>query len=102
MSVFDLQNVADNAVGSQALHKVEASEAELFRSFAAVPFEEVLVKIQLESLAQLVSAVAVWYDFNDAAEQVLVPCPVAYAVIWTDIEVQVALLEDFLEELYDL
>ena len=66
MTILDLQDVADYTVGSQAADKVIARFLEFSRCFITVAFQEVLVEVDLESFAELISAVWVRYTLDYA------------------------------------
>ena len=51
MTILDLQDVANDTVGSQAADKVIARFLELPRGFIAVALQEVLVEVDLEGFA---------------------------------------------------
>ena len=102
VAVFDLQNVAHYAVGCQASREVESGLLELRRSLASISFQEVLVKINLESFAKLIAAVRVRDHLNQATKHSIFTSAITDALVRNYVQVEIAFLEDFLEELYNL
>ena len=102
VSVFDLQDVADDAVGGQTFREVQPSLLELGWGLVAVPFQEVLVEIDLESFTKLISTVWVRYAFNEPTQELVTSRAIADALVRYDIEVKIALFENLLEKLDDL
>ena len=102
MSIFDLQDVADDAIGSQTFGEVQASLLELRWSLIAIPFQEVLVKVDFESFTELVSTVWVRYAFNEPTQELITSRTIADALVWYDIQVEITLFENLLEQLDDL
>jgi len=87
MSVLDLQDVADDAVGSETLGEIESCLLELLGRLAAISLQEVLVKVDLVSFAELVATVGVWYALDDSAEESLISRAIADALVGNQIEV---------------
>jgi len=87
MAVLDLKDVAHDRVGRETLNEVEASHLELSCVLVSELLKEVLVEINLERLAELVSAVGVRHALDDAAEGLVIASTVAYALVGRNKEV---------------
>jgi len=57
MSIFYLQNIADYAVGSQALYEIKPCCHERFAGFISILFQEIFVKVDFKCFTKLISAI---------------------------------------------
>ena len=99
VAIFDLQDVADDAVCGETLREVQTRLLEPLTCFTPVPLQEVLVQVDFEGFPELVSAVRVGDALDDAAEELLCTRAVADTLVRDYVEVQITLLEDLLEKL---
>lgn len=96
VTILDLQDVRDDSVCSQRIDEVESCSLEFIGALRPIPLQEVLVQIQLKSLAQLVTRLRVGHDFDDSAQQ-LFESSVRDAPVREHKQVKLALLKDLLE-----
>lgn len=68
VSVLNLQDKRDDSVGSKGPYEVVAGKFKLCGGLGTVSLEEILMKIDFKSFAELVTRVRVWDYFNDAAK----------------------------------
>ena len=98
MSVFDLKDETDDTVSRETLDEIQASLHESLAWLVPVLFQEVVVKIDLKGLTDLVSTVCVGDHLNDPSQKLVITSSVADAFVRSNIKIQVTLLEDLLEQ----
>ena len=99
MSILDLEDIADNTVCCQTFDKVESGLHESTATLIAVLFQEIVVKVYLERLSNLISTVRVGNYLNYSSKQLVFSSSIANAFVWGHKEIKVTLFEDFLEKL---
>lgn len=100
--VLDLQDETHDAVCRQTPDEIKSCLLKGFARFVAILLQKVVVEIDLKCLANLVSAVRVWNNFNNSSEELLSTCSVADAFVWRNEEIKITLFEDLLEQLDEL
>ena len=69
VSIFNLQDVADNAVSRQTFDEIQTSGFVFRGVLVSVELQKVLVKVQFVLFAQLISTIRIWNAFDDAAKE---------------------------------
>ncbi len=60
------------------------------------------MKVDFKRLSQLVSAVAVWHNFNNSAEKFISSGPIANTPVRSNEQVEIVLFENSLKMFYEL